>query len=71
MVFIDSNGKYPSLRKTFDQFKHFARYIALHDICDKRYGTGELFKELSKEYDTIDISLESPSPGIGIVIIKE
>jgi len=71
MVFIDSNGKYNALEKTFNQFKDHSRYIAFHDICDTRYGTGDLFKNLSAKYNTIDISLECISPGIGIVVTKE
>lgn len=71
LIFIDSNGKYKSLKKTFEQFKDCARYIALHDICDNRYGTGELFKDLSRKYKTVNLSIDTLSPGIGLVIFKE
>jgi hypothetical protein len=66
LIFIDTNQKYNDMKKTFDKYSQYCnKYIAFHDIEDRRYGAKRLFKELENQFNTI--KWVNSGAGIGLV----
>jgi len=68
LIFIDTNQSYSNMTKSFEKYsEHCNKYIAFHDVNDRRYGAKKLFAELSKKYETKHFS--NSGAGIGLVIL--
>ena len=68
LIFIDNNFRYTKMKECFDKFCDYSnKVIALHDICDTRYGAKQLWKNVkqNKFYKTTEYIYSGA--GIGVV----
>jgi hypothetical protein len=71
-IFIDTNQRYESLKKTFEMYKeHCNKYIAFHDVDSVgiRWGAPRLFAELREQDDHKHFC--NSAAGGGLIILGE
>lgn len=69
-IFIDTNQSYSDLKKVFEVYKNKSnKFIAFHDVNDRRWGNKKFFNELKETYKYKHFS--HSGAGIGLIDLRK
>ena len=76
LIFIDGDHSYEAVKRDFELYSPIGRIIALHDIAadddwtnkaGRKVEVGRFWREISKEYKTLEIVAPGAQMGIGVI----